>query len=196
MPKTQLTIIVVIILFLHGCSILAPNADNTSAPHVPLSITELDQWQLSGKINLRDKRSSQTAYLNWSQCQQTFDIRITGPLGQGAIHLFGNQHTATLQTQEGENSADSAEQLLSAYVEWPLPISQLVFWIRGIPDPSHAYQTSTEDGNFKQINWDLKFKKWQTIDGYQLPKLATASNKEFKITLLLKNWHLNTDCSE
>ena len=153
----------------------------------------IQQWQIGGKIGIRSPSDSNTAYLNWQQCGDSFDIRLSGPLGQGAAHLWGDSLQVQLQTNEQLYSADKPEQLL-AQQGWQLPVSQLVYWVRGLPAPGHAISQTGSNG-FSQMGWQIDYRQWLSLDDHSLPKKAVASHPQLKVTLLLKNWSLDADCS-
>ena len=46
-------------------------------------ITQLDGWQINGKIGIRAPQDSGSATLFWLQRQDYYDIRLSGPLGGG-----------------------------------------------------------------------------------------------------------------
>ncbi|WP_019529620.1 lipoprotein insertase outer membrane protein LolB [Dasania marina] len=154
----------------------------------------IQQWLIGGKIGLRSASDANTGYVNWQQCGEQFDIRLSGPLGQGAAHLWGNGQQAQLQTSEQLYSADNPEQLL-AQQGWQLPVTQLLYWVRGLPAPGHAISQQDHEG-FSQMGWRVDYRQWLSLDGHSLPRKAVASHPQLKVTLLLKNWSLDAECSD
>ncbi|MGK0442319.1 MAG: outer membrane lipoprotein LolB [Pseudohongiellaceae bacterium] len=194
LKKTLLLPALSLSLILGGCSHTPPN--NTGlwlTPEQQQANQQIHHWQIGGKIGLRSEQSSDTGYLNWQQCNDDFEIRLTGPLGQGAAILYGNQNNVTLKTKEGTRKATSPEQLL-AQQGWQLPVSQLKYWVRGIPAPQFDVTQQTSEG-FTQMGWHVRFTQWQNIYNHRLPKKAIATHPELKVTLLLKNWGLKQECA-
>ena len=185
--------IAVCLLALSACS-TTPTEPNGSwlSPDQQLANGNIEQWKIGGKINLRTKQDSNTGYLNWRQCHDQFEIRLTGPLGQGAAKLYGNKDQVTLKTKDHTQTATSPEELI-AQQGWQLPVSQLTYWVRGIPSPHFKTNNKTSNG-FEQMGWLVKFSQWQNIHNHRLPKKATATHPELKVTLLLKNWSLTNSC--
>jgi outer membrane lipoprotein LolB len=153
---------------------------------------QIQHWQIGGKIGLRSERESNTGYLNWQQCDDQFEIRLTGPLGQGAAMLSGNQEQVVLRTEDGIQTAANPEQLL-AQQGWQLPVSQLTYWVRGLSAPQFDVKQKSPEG-FAQMGWQIRYTQWQNIHGHRLPKKAIATHPKLKVTLLLKNWALEQDC--
>lgn len=161
---------------------------------------QIEEWQLSGKVGLRNGKQAHSAYLNWRQCGSSYDIRLTGPFGQGAAHLTGNNHSAQLQTSDKQTfSASSPEQLLAQHFGWSLPLSELLYWIRGVPSPQQDFQKNNGLNNgahgFSQQQWDISYPKITSVEQFQLPAKAVAEREPFKVTLLIKNWQLSPNCS-
>lgn len=182
-----------VIICLSACSSL----QQSPPPATPLDANQqLQQWQLSGKIGVRDGKQGHTAYLNWRQCGPNYLIRLTGPLGQGAAQLSGNPYFASLTTSDQQTyTAASPELLLAQHVGWSLPVSQLFYWIRGIPAPEQPHQSAGPLTAFSQNGWQLSYPRLLTIDNYQLPGKAVAEQAPLKVTLVIKQWQLQPDCS-
>ncbi|WP_159931206.1 lipoprotein insertase outer membrane protein LolB [Oceanicoccus sp. KOV_DT_Chl] len=166
--------------------------------------SHIQHWQISGKIGWRHGDQAESAYLNWHQCGQQFEIRLTGPLGQGAAKLFGDASITSLQTSDGQIfTAASPEQLLFEQLGWTLPLSQLHFWVRGIPAPTSPFQPGNTDYDFEQQQWQLNFPRFTAIDSYQLPTKLKATHLDpipfsgaspLSVTLIIKDWQLPSQC--
>ncbi len=189
--QKALTLIAVIVI--SACS---------NTPQTPLTPTQraeninISNWYIKGKIGLKDGKEAHSAYLNWLQCGDDYDIRVTGPFGQGAAHLFGNDKLANLETADSHTSqARNAEQLLSRQLGWSFPVTELLYWLRGIPSPMLSYTAQNQLAGFQQSDWQLSFPRLKTVDDYQLPTKIVASQDPLKITLIIKQWQLQPDCS-
>ena len=157
----------------------------------------IQQWSVRGKIGLRNETQAHSAYLNWNQCGDDFDIRLSGPLGQGAAHLVGNAEQVHLATSNQQHySASSAGQLLEQQLGWSLPVEQLRHWLRAIPDPDFAYRANQPNQvlGFSQEGWRLSYPRLTQQDKYQLPARIIAEQAPLKVTLVIKAWLLNPDC--
>lgn len=149
-------------------------------------------WSLSGRIGITAPDNAHSGYLNWTQCGSRYELRINGPLGSAAVKLVGDEHQVTLYEGNSDPiSADSPEQLLQ-YYGWDLPLSQLRYWIRGVPDPDRAY-SNTATG-FVQSDWTLSFPRQTVVDPYTLPAKATAVAGPTRVTLVIQEWQLAPEC--
>lgn len=194
MPCRLLLLTLCLLTGLIGCSTSRYDKSEDASKHSLQSNINIKNWQIAGKIGLRSPQTSNSAYLNWHQCDKAFDIRLSGPFGQGAAQLRGDGNGIRLTTPDEEYFASTANQLLEQHLGWPLPIAQLFFWVRGIPDPTSDHQQLTMS-HFTQQGWAINILSWQQVKGYQLPKKLKAEHPELKVTLILKNWQPISRCS-
>jgi len=79
-----------LMLLLAGCAGLGPreSVEGSGNPQDwamhKEQVSEIDGWQISGKIGIRAPQESGSGTLFWLQRQEYFDIRLSGPLGRGA----------------------------------------------------------------------------------------------------------------
>ena len=189
----------VALLLQSACGMLPPKGEPVSGESFKIN-TEIQQWQLQGKIGIRYDNNAASPYLNWLQCDEHFDIRLSGPLGQGAAHLYGDSRQATLVTSDQQTRhASTAGQLLSQQLGWDIPLAQLHFWIRGLPDPTLPQQALPQPNanrGFQQSGWLIRYPRQLNSGHYQLPAKLIAEHPQLKLTLILKHWNLQPDCSE
>ena len=195
-PLSLIVLSLALSLLLSGCSQFSSRLPaDTQAPRPLTANSLIQQWQLSGKIGLRNGSQGTSAYINWRQCKDDFTIRLTGPLGQGAALLSGNSSSAHLTTSEQQHFyASSAEQLLQQQFGWSIPVAQLLYWLRGIPAPDQSFISDDQSSGFLQNQWQLNYPTFSFVEGYQLPEKAIAINTPLKVTLIIKDWQLHPDC--
>ena len=113
------------LILLAGCAASPERYHDNSAEH----------WQLKGKIGLWHGDKKESATIDWQQCgADKLHIRLSGPLGSGAIELFADQHGASL-LQNGETRLADNIESLAAQAQWPLPVNALRLWVRGRAAP-------------------------------------------------------------
>lgn len=117
-------------------------------------LSELDAWQIDGKVGIRAPRDSGSGTLFWLQRQGYYDIRLSGPLGRGAARLTGREGAVSLEVAgQGRYQAESPEALLEEQLGWRLPVSHLLWWVRGLPAPdSKSRLTSTPTAAWRAWN--------------------------------------------
>lgn len=190
-----------LIALLAGCATHSGNervtGENQNAWRTHKSeISQLDGWQIEGKLGIRSEQNSGSGTLFWLQRQSYYDIRIAGPLGQGASRLTGRSGPGGQVTLEvanqGRYEADSPERLLLEQTGLNLPVSNLLWWVRGLPvpdsrsdielDPQGRLLTLAQDG------WQLEYDRYATHNGYDLPERIKLQGYDMDITLVIKSW--------
>jgi outer membrane lipoprotein LolB len=193
----------VLMLLQTACGFL--NTKKTAIVTEFTSNNTIQQWLLKGKIGIRSQQQAHSTYLNWQQCGNHYDIRLSGPLGQTKAHLYGVSQRMLSQKLESHKpvahlsqqhtqpiTASNPDQLLFQQLGWNIPVTQLFYWIRGIPTPDHTYHPY--DDGFQQSGWQLSYPKSTTTNLYTLPAKVIAKHPQLQVTFILKTWDLNPDC--
>jgi outer membrane lipoprotein LolB len=186
-------------LLLAGCAGLAPqesvegpgNAEDWTAHKAQVS--EIDGWQISGKIGIRAPQDSGSGTLFWLQRQDYFDIRLSGPLGRGATRLTGRPEAVALEVAgQGRFEAKSPEALVESQLGWQLPVSNLLWWVRGLPAPDSRSRVALDANgrlaSLQQDGWDVQYLGYSEEDGYTLPSRIKLAGRDLQITLVVKDW--------
>lgn len=187
-----------LLLFLHGCALFQPTVTPPPAgtevdwvSHIR-SLTLLQEWQVQGKIGVRTADDAGSAYIDWNQAQDSFYITLSGPLGQGTTIVSGNPTGARLQQSEGTWIAESPDQLVLDHTGWQIPISSLLYWVKGMPAPgSQPVLSHNELGtlaSLQQDGWQLTFDQYSQQLGTLLPHRIRAQKDTLKVTLIIKRW--------
>lgn len=155
--------------------------------------SQIEDWQISGKISVRNSTQSGSGTLAWQQQQEHFDIQVNGPLGQGSIRLSGLPGRVELTTNQLQIRAGSAEQLMQQQLGWSIPLESLLWWVRGLPAPNMQHQLELNDNSqayrIHQAGWQLDYLSYQdTPAGVPLPQRIRARSPELLITLYIRQW--------
>lgn len=156
-------------------------------------INPIDAWQINGKLGIRSEQESGSAVLFWLQRQDYFDIRLSGPLGQGSTRLTGRQGAVSLEVaNRGTFKASSAEELMQQQLGWSLPVENLLWWVRGLPAPHSRSQVQLDSNSLlaklEQDQWQIEYLSYRTENGLQLPERIKLSGAGLNITLVIKEW--------
>ena len=156
-------------------------------------LTRLDGWQINGKVGIRAPKDSGSATLFWLQRQDYYDIRLSGPLGRGAARLTGRPGSVLLEVaNQGRYEAPTPEALLGEQLGWSLPVSHLVWWVRGLPAPgSKSRVTLNGDSrlaNLEQDGWKIEYLSYVEQNGFWLPERVKLHGPDLDVTLVVKDW--------
>ena len=187
------------VLLLAGCAGLGPreNLDGSGDPRAwsehRSQVASIDAWQIAGKVGIRAPQESGSGTLFWLQRQEYFDIRLSGPLGRGATRLTGRPDAVSLEVAgQGRFEADSPEALVEAQLGWQLPVSHLLWWVRGLPAPDSRSRLSLDSDSrlarLEQDGWQVNYLAYAEHNGFTLPERIRLEGHDLQITLVVKDW--------
>lgn len=187
------------LLLLAGCAGMAPREDvgGQGDPRAwrqhKAEVAAIDGWQINGKVGIRAPQDSGSGVLFWLQRRDYYDIRLSGPLGRGATRLTGREGDILLEVaNQGRYQAASPEALLEEQLGWRLPVSHLLWWVRGLPAPdskSHlTLNTDSRLARLEQDGWRVEYADYQQQGGFWLPQRLKLSGENLDITLVIKEW--------
>ena len=156
-------------------------------------ISSLDAWQISGKVGIRAPKDSGSGTLFWLQRQDYYDIRLSGPLGRGAARLTGRPGAILLEVaNQGRYQAATPEQLMQEQLGLNLPVSHLLWWIRGLPSPESKSRLNLDaDSRLAQLSqdgWQVEYLRYTEQNGFWLPERIKLSGFDLQVTLVIKDW--------
>lgn len=160
-------------------------------------------WQITGKLGIRSTADSGSASLKWRQSPDSFFIYLSGPFGQKRMEIEGTPKQVELR-QHGQPpiKAKSAEALIKKASGWTLPVSQLNYWVRGIPAPAvRITRLEQNDQGFisllQQAGWTLSYSNYrdQPLNGktLALPGKIIAEYRDIRLTLIIREWTLEPE---
>jgi outer membrane lipoprotein LolB len=165
-------------------------------------VDDRQHWQLAGKLGLRGPQLAESAYLNWRQCGDSYDMRISGPLGQTVARIDGDgaRLTVRLEGQEPVTTAEP-EQLLQERLGWSVPLRALRYWVRGEKAPGGSAALDGPDGQpteLRQFGWQVRYLGWHQASAVTLPaKLVMKDDASgLQATLLINDWLLSDAVEE
>lgn len=163
-------------------------------------LSSIKSWHISGELGgqllQQQKPKAFSASVIWQQQGPDYHISIFGPLGADMTKLNGNGTQATLLTSNHHAiTGQNPEQLLEAKLGWTLPVSNLYYWVRGIPAPNIA-SSPTFDAyhrliTLRQQGWQIHYMRYTGVNNrYDLPSKIFISRPGLKLRLIISQWKL------
>ena len=194
--------LVIILLLLTGCASLSsqPIIENGAPlghhylpwPKRQAELMGITKWSAEGSIAAHNSHQGVNASFHWEQQGSNYTLDIFGPLGVNRVQLSGNTTGVTLKTADHIYTADTPEQLLQQQLGWSLPVSNLYYWLRGLPSPGSRFGRSLDPNNhlvhLVQGGWDLLYLRYLSINGIDLPDRILIHNPQWQIRLLIRQW--------
>ncbi len=180
--------------FLAACQ-TAPRLEQSTAWQIRANqLGELDQWQLQGRVNARYENESHTPRIRWQQNQDNYTIRLWGTLNAGNTLIEGRPGFVTFDQGGEVRTASSPESLILEHLGYELPVSQLEYWIKGLPTPDEQHQLELGEFNevlsMQQSGWTMSYEDYRLFGEYSLPRRIQMSRAErnIRLTFIGLNW--------
>jgi len=163
-------------------------------------LAQLEHWKIKGRLSVQSEYDGGQADYIWQQFNKTdYDIRLQAPLGAGTTLINARAEGVSLKTSSGELLFDTnIDQLMLRLNGWPLPVSGLQYWVKGIPAPQRDYKVEqwNEQGLphvMLQDGWRIEFKKYKALSGQILPGklfINRIAGDEVDVRLIIRQWVL------
>ena len=151
-------------------------------------------WSLHGRIAVHAGEQGWHANLSWRQTDTDYSLELTGPLGQGAVHMRGDAKGVTLERADGVRDwAQDADDLLVRHTGWTLPVAGLRYWVRGRAVPGHPAQWDwAADGlpqQLRQDGWIIQYTEFREQPGHgKLPRRIDLEREGVRARLVIDGW--------
>ena len=173
--------------FLAACNLSPRLSESTDWQRREADLMALGTWQLRGRVNARYRDESHTPRIRWRQTNQQYSINLWGTLNVGATLIEGEPGYVTLEQGGEVHNANSPEELILENLGYELPVSQLNYWIKGLPTPNEEHQLELGEFNelifLEQSGWRMTYKDYRLFGAYSLPRRIEMSRDEDNIRL-------------
>lgn len=181
-------------LLLVACNSTEPLQESTAWQVRQQELNGLESWQLQGRVNARYQDESHTPRIRWRQDKDQYSIRLWGTLNAGATLIEGRPGFVTFEQGNETRTAASPEALILEHLGYELPVSELNFWIKGLPTPGEEHRLQL--GEFNQVlslvqsGWTIEYNDYRVYGDYSLPRRIEMSRPENNISLVFigLNW--------
>lgn len=198
----------VLVLLLQGCMTAppAPPPDDSLTREPPANwqaraakLRQLNQWQLQGKMAIRHKQGSDSAFIRqWKQNGNQFLIELSSAfMGMGSVRLEGSPSFLTITDSDGQQYlSDNPDTLIRETLGWSLPVEALYVWVRGLPlQDSPAELFFDQQGRISHLHqkgWEVHYKRYASLAGIAaVPHALTATREDLRLRLVITQWRPN-----
>jgi outer membrane lipoprotein LolB len=117
-------------------------AMETVVPETPYSkfsresLYNLEHWSFDGRLGLTNGKESWQANINWQHKPNNEEMKLSGPLGQGAIVIKLTGEKVTIDRGNAKiQTSSQPEAFISQQVGMFVPVHSLRYWVIGVPEP-------------------------------------------------------------
>ncbi|MDA0279698.1 MAG: lipoprotein insertase outer membrane protein LolB [Proteobacteria bacterium] len=180
---------------LSACAAIAPPAEeNSDWSRQRNQLQDFDSWELRGRVNVRYDNESHTPRINWLQQNVEYHIRLWGTFNAGNTLIVGRPGYVTLENDGETVDASSPEELILRQMGYELPVSQLNYWIKGLPSPDSDFQLSFNELNqlttIEQADWTINLSDMRQYGEINLPRRVelTRPRNDIRLNFIGLNW--------
>jgi outer membrane lipoprotein LolB len=136
--------------------------------------------------------ASGSANLVWHQGPHDFDLRVSGPLGIGALTMAGDESEVRVHTKKQSFSTDDPEGTLRQALGWALPIKRLRYWVLSLPAPDSEFGMTLDEAGrvatLTQDGWKLNYTDYVTLKPVDLPRRILLTREDLKLRVIVDTW--------
>jgi outer membrane lipoprotein LolB len=189
-------------ILLGACQSLPPDVATPSPQEVQPQwqarlerLSVIQHFELKGRI-ASSSLGGGSADLTWIQNLDHLDVSLSGTLGIGALRIEGTPDKLIIISRDGQYQADEAEQALTEKLGAPLPLSDLRFWVLGLPRPGSDSRIKLDDqgrlSHLEQEGWQLDYIEYREFSAGSpaLPRKLWLSSGSNRWKLVVDQWNL------
>lgn len=147
-------------------------------------------WSLQGRMSLTGADDSWSADVFWQHEPELEQIRLSGPLGQGAVSIrLEDGFVAIARGDQAVETSDQPELFIRQQLGLNVPVQSLRYWVLGLPSPDQNFEDSLT--GFSQGGWLIEYLQMQEVQGYSVPHKIFVKNPDVKLKLIIDQWTIN-----
>jgi len=158
-------------------------------------LAAITHWEFTGSINVRDATEAHSSRIRWQQTAEEYRINLWGTFNVGATQIDGRPGEVRI-SQQGQDPVvtSSPEELLYQELGYELPVTELNYWIKGIPAPGPTRDLQFSDNNqllqFFQAGWQIDFMAYTNYGTETLPTRIRIHKDPLRLDLTRLTWTL------
>lgn len=200
MKQFKITLTLLTLLALIGCASTGTKTPSAQQEAVyqksQAALKQVNYWELDGRFALRHQNQSGSASIRWLNNNNSYAIKIAGPMSQGTMVIASNGEYVVLTDQKGnKNTAPTPEALLNQYTQMDMPVSNLQYWLVGKPVPNTPAETQLNSKGLlkelKQQDWTVRYTQYTKVGKLYMPKKMIIENPDVKMTFSIQKWNVS-----
>lgn len=196
--KRTLPLLLTSVVLISGCTTL--NLPSTNNQHFnklswnqrAKKLRSITRWDIDGAFSVSENNKTNLASYTWRQNNNRYQIAISSSLNLYSVKIYGKPGKVRLQeAQKKAISARSPEILMQKRLGFSLPLSDLSYWIRGLPAPGSNKKSFDRYGHLshlQQQGWSVQFSNYVQLAKADVPRTLKISGRGIKIKIVVKHW--------
>ncbi len=187
-----------LMIFLFGCtSTQVPQQEIDRQAHQS-KLADYDHWVMKGRMAFKSPEEKFSAYMNWEQQEQVFQLNLNSFIGTSLMQMEGYPGFAKLEADDKVYTDKNASLLIKRITGWNIPVEKLALWVKGqveeednVTVDQFGLVTSLEPQCENCTRWRLDYSKYKLVNDLWLPhqiELQNMTQKENQIKIRISSW--------
>lgn len=182
-----------VVLLLSACAIREQRAQGEWLAERQSWFESYPDWRVTGRLSVSDGEQGGQMSFDWKGQGNQHDLRLRSVVGGKQWRLMFNESGALIEGSDvGLVRADDPDILVSEIVGWPIPVSQLAWWLRGMPASETDQIVFADDGTMDRVahgDWSLEYVRYeQPREGPLMPERVEALSAPYRVRMILRTW--------
>ncbi len=189
----RLVALLALCLLVAACAVREPRPEGAWLDEREAWFAQHPNWEVSGRLALSDgERGGQMAF-SWYAEGDQHEVQLRTVATGKRWRLLFNDSGALLEGSDiGLLRGPDPDLLVAEVVGWPIPVSHLVYWLRGLQGPSGEMVRFAADGTMTEIlapPWTLEYQRFgQGQQGPLMPTRIEASSPPHQVRAVMRDW--------
>ncbi|WP_338292463.1 lipoprotein insertase outer membrane protein LolB [Planctobacterium marinum] len=156
-------------------------------------------WQVEGRIAFKSPEEKFSAFLDWQQQQQDYQLRLSKLIGGTLLFMEQINGRVLLEIDDNTFTDSNAERLIYEKTGWQIPVADFKYWITGRLNPnSNAVSELKRDETGRiwsfstATGWRIKYQNYKVFSGTALPHNLVLSKDNLQLKLRISEWSFNS----
>lgn len=150
-------------------------------------------WRVTGRLSVSDGDQGGQMTFDWRGTGSQHDLRLRSVVGGKQWRLMFNEGGALIEGSDvGLMQGPDPDVLVAEIVGWPIPVTRLAYWLRGLTATDQDELTFAADGTMAGIgqgDWNLEYVRYeQPSSGPLMPERVEALSPPYRVRMILRTW--------
>lgn len=161
-------------------------------------LTNINNWQINGKIAFIEGKERKSATLFWQNNpkNQTEQLNLTTYLGLKVLEVNLSDDTYTINVDKNIYQDTDIDHILQSLTGYHLPSKALKSWIKAIPfakSDKVKYHKETHlpvsiTSFYGDTSWNIIYNEYSLVNNIPLPKRLTVKQNNLTIKIIINQW--------
>jgi len=153
----------------------------------------LENFSLEGRFSLRHEDTNYSGHLSWQHSGVNNTLLLSSPLRQGIAEIITDAKGARLTASDGRTyRSANIETLTRDVLGFPLPLAQLVDWVRGWSREGGIYEYDAKGRiqSFRHDGWTIRYSYENDDEDSPPSRIFAEKTGDFELRLRIDAWGL------